>query len=153
MYETAGQTLGKEYLWFDFRVRKYNSTLAVLNGTVHLMHQHDNTLRFSFDLFHSRLGNQQFNHYPMKLPTQGLCDLISTLYENFPDQLAKLKNVPAKDECPISARQFHLKDDPIPADLFPPVFPRGLWKGVIHAWLNDTEVVSFYVVWSIQDWL
>ncbi|XP_058056789.1 uncharacterized protein LOC131208157 [Anopheles bellator] len=153
MFEDFVQTLGQEEVLFNLRVRKYNRTLAVLNGTVDFLTSLTKPVQFRADFFHSRLGNQQFNHYPMKLPTQGVCDFWDLLYERYPEQLAKLVNPPPKGECPVARRQMHVLDLAFPPEVIPPVVPKGLWKAVLTGSVNNTEVISYYLVWRALDWL
>uniref|UniRef100_A0A182QKG2 MD-2-related lipid-recognition domain-containing protein n=1 Tax=Anopheles farauti TaxID=69004 RepID=A0A182QKG2_9DIPT len=146
------QTQGQNLLWCDLRVRKINRTTAVLNGTVHFLIPATNEYQLSIDLFHSPLGNQQFNHYPMKLPTSGACDFIDSIHENFPHYVYMFVNLPAKNECPASVREVYIRDECFPSDLLPPVMPPGLWKAWMRGWLNGTEVLSCYVVWKLLNW-
>uniref|UniRef100_A0A182NQB0 Uncharacterized protein n=1 Tax=Anopheles dirus TaxID=7168 RepID=A0A182NQB0_9DIPT len=161
VFDSFEQTLGKELFWCDLRVRKLNRTTAVLNGTMHLYPASEGQLswalssfldQFSLDLFHSRLGNQQFNHYPMKLPTRSSCEFIDNMHDQFPQHIHLFENLPDKHECPIGLRHIHIRDMTFPSDALPPVMPAGLWKALMRGWVNGTEQVSYYVVWKLLDW-
>ncbi|KFB52462.1 hypothetical protein ZHAS_00020703 [Anopheles sinensis] len=91
-----------------------------LNGSLVVRRSAANDIRMSLDLFHSRLGNQQFNHYPMKLPTSGTCDFIDTLRTNYKETLAQIENMPGKGECPVTPRTIYVRDLVFPTDVYPP---------------------------------
>ncbi|XP_041775524.1 uncharacterized protein LOC121595545 [Anopheles merus] len=78
------------------RVRKYNRTTIVLNGTFTSKIVLDNKYVVSTQLFHSPLGNQQFNHYPMKLPTHQLCDFVDMLHDEYGEYLVNVYNMPER---------------------------------------------------------
>uniref|UniRef100_A0A182TQK2 Uncharacterized protein n=1 Tax=Anopheles melas TaxID=34690 RepID=A0A182TQK2_9DIPT len=88
------QTLGQDIMEMDLRVRKFNRTSTVINGTIHLRQEATNTLQFNLDIFYSRLGNQQFNHMPLKLPTAGACDFVDNLKRNYPEHIRNVFNLP-----------------------------------------------------------
>ncbi|XP_050094209.1 uncharacterized protein LOC126576934 [Anopheles aquasalis] len=79
VFESFEQISGYELFETTLRVRKYNRTTNVMNGTTDLKYEVNDTLVTSTDLWYSSLGNQQFNHYPMKLPTAGACSFIKSL--------------------------------------------------------------------------
>ncbi|XP_052898368.1 uncharacterized protein LOC128305107 [Anopheles moucheti] len=145
-FENFVQHSGYEYSNFDIRVRKYNRTTTTLNGTITVPVWFDNSIVFSLDLFHSRLGNQQFNHYPMKLPSSGTCDFWDNVQYSYGKYLGALKNVPARGECPISPRLIFMLDFAFPAETVPLVMPRGLWKALVTGRINGEEVMSYHLL-------
>ncbi|XP_053663373.1 uncharacterized protein LOC128712507 [Anopheles marshallii] len=151
MFENFVQHNGYDYAIFDIRVRKFNRTITTLNGTVTLPIWLDNNTTFSLDLFHSRLGNQQFNHYPMKLPSCGTCDFLDNVQSSYGDHLGSLSNLPAIGECPFSPRDVHVIDFAFPEEAIPKVMPRGLWKALITGRKNGEEVISYYVLVKAYD--
>ncbi|XP_035907235.1 uncharacterized protein LOC118509963 [Anopheles stephensi] len=58
----------------------------------------------STDLCHSSRGNQQFNHYPVKLPTTNVCQFVQNLYTDYLDYLEDMYNIADEGECPIAPR-------------------------------------------------
>ncbi|XP_052898284.1 uncharacterized protein LOC128305044 [Anopheles moucheti] len=146
VFENFVQESGYEYGTFDIRVRKFNRTVTSLNGSVFLHQWIDNSIVFSLDLFHSRLGNQQFNHYPMKLPSSGTCDFLDNLQSTYGEYLGPLKNIPAIGECPFSPRTIDVIDYVFPSEPVPKVMPRGLWKALLTGKINEEEIVSYYVL-------
>uniref|UniRef100_A0A1S4HD53 Uncharacterized protein n=1 Tax=Anopheles gambiae TaxID=7165 RepID=A0A1S4HD53_ANOGA len=151
MFENFEQLSGFEETLFDLRVRKYNRTMSVLNGSVIIPHPINDTTEFSLDLFHSRLGNQQFNHYPMKLPSCGCCSFIDNLHANYAKQIARIQNIPAKGECPFSARSINFIDYAFPEDAVPLVMPRGLWKALVTGRRNRVDKMSYYFLIKADD--
>ncbi|XP_061519086.1 uncharacterized protein LOC133394114 [Anopheles gambiae] len=75
------------------------------------------------DFFHSRLGNQQFNHYPVKFPTQQVCKFLENFYTDYSEYVDDFGNLPAKGECPIKPCKIDILNKPFPAKAVPPFFP------------------------------
>uniref|UniRef100_A0A182V6C8 Uncharacterized protein n=1 Tax=Anopheles merus TaxID=30066 RepID=A0A182V6C8_ANOME len=142
-FERLEQPSGKEYVDYDLRVRKFNRTAVTLNGTININQIMDNTMIFSSNTFLSRLGNQQFQHYPMHLPTHGLCELIKHLHGEYTAAIEDIVNVPSASECPIEKRAMYVPDKIVPMDVIPDSLSSGLWKLVISGELNDTIVIRF----------
>uniref|UniRef100_A0A182PMF8 Uncharacterized protein n=1 Tax=Anopheles epiroticus TaxID=199890 RepID=A0A182PMF8_9DIPT len=143
MFENFVQLSGFDEAFFDLRVRKFNRTMSVLNGSVIIPHPFNDTTQFSLDLFHSRLGNQQFNHYPMKLPSCGCCTFIDNMHSSYGKQIEAIENIPEKGECPFSARTINIINFPFPLEAVPKVLPRGLWKALMTGRRNGEAKVSF----------
>uniref|UniRef100_A0A182WGA5 Glycosyltransferase family 92 protein n=1 Tax=Anopheles minimus TaxID=112268 RepID=A0A182WGA5_9DIPT len=142
-FERTEQLSGFDVFASTLRVRKYNRTTIVLNGTFASKIVLNNSYRVSTDLFHSPLGNQQFNHYPMKLPAQQLCDFMDSLRDEYGPYLTKVYNLPERGTCPIHPREVHTIDKIFPTEVIPPFLPKGLWKVYILTWLGDVEVSRF----------
>uniref|UniRef100_A0A182XGV6 Spaetzle domain-containing protein n=1 Tax=Anopheles quadriannulatus TaxID=34691 RepID=A0A182XGV6_ANOQN len=98
------------------------------------------TMQVSSDFFHSRLGNQQFNHYPAKFPTQNVCEFLQRFYEDYSEYCEHVVNLPRKGECPIAPRKIYVHNKPFPAKAVPPFFPTGLWKVQMAHTLNNIEI-------------
>uniref|UniRef100_A0AAG5DMA4 MD-2-related lipid-recognition domain-containing protein n=1 Tax=Anopheles atroparvus TaxID=41427 RepID=A0AAG5DMA4_ANOAO len=128
VFEKCEQLVGFDLVESTLRVRKYNRTMPVLNGTIIMKADANDSFMVHTDLFHSRLGNQQFNHYPMKLPTSGMCEFIDHIHNNYPEVRELIINFPEKGACPITARDFHILNVAFPSRLVPPILPKGLWK-------------------------
>uniref|UniRef100_A0A182PLD0 Uncharacterized protein n=1 Tax=Anopheles epiroticus TaxID=199890 RepID=A0A182PLD0_9DIPT len=128
-FDGFDQTFGENVMQIDMRVRKYNRTSSVLNGTMHLLENSDNRVQYKLDIYYSRLGNQQYNYLPMKLPTEGVCDFLNNLHVVYPEAAAMFTNFPAPNECPISARDIYVLDKEFPSNIWPIVLQKpGLWK-------------------------
>uniref|UniRef100_A0A182NQB2 Uncharacterized protein n=1 Tax=Anopheles dirus TaxID=7168 RepID=A0A182NQB2_9DIPT len=150
-YERFEQFFGQEYADFDLRVRKFNRTTMTLNGTIRINQPMDDTAVFQSDVFLSRLGNQQFQHYPMHLPTCGICQFFDHLHEEYASVVASIINVPELAECPITVRTMHIIDQEFPKDVLPDGLSMGLWKLVISAAVNETVVVRFMISVRLDD--
>uniref|UniRef100_A0A4Y0BQL1 MD-2-related lipid-recognition domain-containing protein n=1 Tax=Anopheles funestus TaxID=62324 RepID=A0A4Y0BQL1_ANOFN len=150
--ESIEQNLGYDILLSDVRARKYNRTTTVANGTMHMYKELSNDYEHSLDMFYSRLGNQQFNHLPMKLPTAGLCDFVDHIYKNYPGYMSYFVNGPQKGECPIRKRDIHVIDTEFPSEVVPPILVRnGLYKAVIRGYLHGKEVLRYTVIVKAMD--
>uniref|UniRef100_A0A6E8W9R6 MD-2-related lipid-recognition domain-containing protein n=1 Tax=Anopheles coluzzii TaxID=1518534 RepID=A0A6E8W9R6_ANOCL len=140
------QTLGQDIMEMDLRVRKFNRTSTVINGTIHLRQEATNALQFNLDIFYSRLGNQQFNHMPLKLPTAGACDFVDNLKRNYPEHIRNVFNLPEIGECPISPRDVYILDAEFPNEAIPPAIAReGLWKAVMRCFIKGKERVTYAI--------
>ncbi|XP_050072350.1 uncharacterized protein LOC126560433 [Anopheles maculipalpis] len=137
---------GFDYYNSTVRVRKYNRTVVMLNGTLDVLATLNKSLIISTDLFHSSLGNQQFNHYPVKLPTTDVCEFMINLHADYQEYLQDIINIPKAGECPILPRTVYIKNMVFPTKAVPPFFPPGLWKVFIISSLNDVEVIRFEMI-------
>ncbi|XP_040168271.1 uncharacterized protein LOC120903112 [Anopheles arabiensis] len=144
VFENFKQLTGHDIVECDIRVRKFNRTMTVLNGSFILQTWINDSIELSVDLFHSRLGNQQFNHYPMKLPSCGCCSFFDNLQTTYGKQTKTISNLPAIGECPISPRTVDLIDFAFPQEVVSQVMPRGLWKALVTARQNGKVVVTYY---------
>ncbi|XP_050072348.1 uncharacterized protein LOC126560431 [Anopheles maculipalpis] len=151
MFESFVQEAGFEIALFNIRVRKFNRTLSVVNGSVVVHDWVNNSLVFSLDLFHSRLGNQQFNHYPMKLPSSGCCNFIDHVHDYYGEYFESVENFPAEGECPFSPRTINVYNIAFPKDVVPLVMPRGLWKAQIVGRSDGQIAVSYYILVKFAD--
>ena len=109
--------------------------------------------KFRLDIFYSRLGNQQYNHVPIKLPTAGKCDFITNLHNNYAEIAKFVVNFPEKGECPIKIREMYIFDTETPNELVPQgVIKIGLWKGLVRCYLHAKEVINYsFVLKAIED--
>ncbi|XP_035907413.1 uncharacterized protein LOC118510095 [Anopheles stephensi] len=150
--ESFEQTVGEDVMWLDLRVRKYNRTSSVINGTIHLFVDGTNDYKFQLDLFYSRLGNQQFNHVPMKLPTAGICDFMDHIYTSYPKEMQFLVNGPEIGECPINRRTMYIFDQEFPTEAIPDRLLRnGLWKALVRCHLYGKEIINYSIVLKASD--
>ncbi|XP_035906948.1 uncharacterized protein LOC118509853 [Anopheles stephensi] len=150
-FERFEQFFGDEYMHFDMRVRKYNRTAMTLNGTIFINQLMDNAMLLSSDVFLSRLGNQQFQHYPLHLPTGGLCDFFNHLHEEYASVIEDIENIPLQNECPITPRAMLVKDKLFPTEVLPDTLSNGLWKMVISGVINETIVMRYMISVRLND--
>ncbi|XP_038122320.1 uncharacterized protein LOC119770835 [Culex quinquefasciatus] len=115
----------------ELRVRKINRTSHALNGTVRVAVDLDNEFRVSLSLAHSRLGNNQFNIYPMKIPEQASCVLMNGSYREYQSLLldhSNMPQVPPEGMCPFRKGTYWFKDAIFSSTYFPPYVPEGYWR-------------------------
>uniref|UniRef100_A0A182M461 Uncharacterized protein n=1 Tax=Anopheles culicifacies TaxID=139723 RepID=A0A182M461_9DIPT len=151
LFEQFEQFDGFDIVDMRLRVRKFNRTMTTLNGTIFIRQPIANDLVFHTDMFHSRLGNQQFNHYPAKLPTSGFCDFFDNLHTMYEEHISDIVNVPKLKECPVTVREAHILDKPFPSSVLPPVCPTGLWKIVISGRLHEEEKLNYHMVVKVYE--
>ncbi|KFB52468.1 AGAP008958-PA-like protein [Anopheles sinensis] len=150
-YERVEQVFGQEYAEIDLRVRKYNRTTTVMNGTMYIRQPLDDNMVFSSDVFHSRLGNQQFQHYPMRLPTSGYCQFIENLHKEYKAVVEDMVNIPNPGECPVTERAIYIHDKVFPPGVLPESLAPGLWKIVITgALVTKPENILFRMMVSVR---
>lgn len=126
------------------RVRKVNRTTAALNGTIILHKDLDGSYETFIEVFHSPLGNNQFNRYPMKIGPLGFCEFMRTFWGDYQPYLAKyVTNLAEPDECPMRARTLIFRDLQLEAEMFPRYVPTGLWK---LQWRMQSGKVDFFAV-------
>ncbi|XP_040167610.1 uncharacterized protein LOC120902702 [Anopheles arabiensis] len=145
-FERLEQLAGFDIYNSSLRVRKYNRTAVVINGTIELMVPLNESVMVTSDLFHSSRGNQQFNHYPVKFPTQNVCEFLENFYTDYSEYVDDLDNLPAKGECPIKPCKIDILNKPFPAKAVPPFFPSGLWKAQLKLTMNDVEIARFELI-------
>uniref|UniRef100_A0A182MBZ0 MD-2-related lipid-recognition domain-containing protein n=1 Tax=Anopheles culicifacies TaxID=139723 RepID=A0A182MBZ0_9DIPT len=143
-FESFEQTFGEDSMLCDVRVRKFNRTTSVLNGTFHILHDVSNEVQYQLDMYYSRLGNQQYNQLPMKLPSAGICDFIANLYTVYPEITAMFVNFPVANECPITVRDMHVFDREFPSEIWPVVMRKaGLWKLAVNGVFQGKPRLAF----------
>ncbi|XP_050071235.1 uncharacterized protein LOC126559161 [Anopheles maculipalpis] len=134
------------------RVRKFNRTLSVLNGTGSLLVDLDDTYEYGFNFARSAQGNNQYNAYPMKLASKPMCEFLKVYYREYQDQFLKFTNlpyVPKEGLCPFPKGNYWVKNAYIDSSVIPLVVPEGFWRASPELRNVETgEVVStgsFYV--------
>uniref|UniRef100_A0A4Y0BUZ9 MD-2-related lipid-recognition domain-containing protein n=1 Tax=Anopheles funestus TaxID=62324 RepID=A0A4Y0BUZ9_ANOFN len=150
-FERFEQHSGFNFYNSSLRVRKYNRTMITLNGTLQIVSHLSRNITISTDFFHSSRGNQQFNHYPVKLPTQDVCDFMKNFYADYSEYVEDMVNMPEKGECPIVPRTIYVTNKVFPAKAIPPFFPPGLWKVHLINTLNNVEVVRFEIIAKVTN--
>ncbi|XP_035907280.1 uncharacterized protein LOC118510002 [Anopheles stephensi] len=143
-FENFEQTFGEDSMLCDARVRKFNRTTSVLNGTFHIFHDTSKDVQYQLDMYYSRLGNQQYNLLPMKIPSAGICDFVNNLYSVYPEMTELFINFPPRYQCPIRARQMFVLDREFPSEIWPMVMRKvGLWKLDIRGVLGSEPHLGF----------
>nr|XP_019556272.2 uncharacterized protein LOC109425457 [Aedes albopictus] len=160
MYEHFRQINGTEFVDAQsVRIRKLNRTTTTMNGTVTVKRPLDNSFTVAMHLFHSPLGNNQFNYYPMKIPTIGVCDFMRKVYPTYYPHFKKaVLNLPPTSDCPIQPRVVYIRDYVVSESLVPELLrfvPKGLWLVRLTGKRNGeilgiTETMS--KVYSNYDW-
>uniref|UniRef100_A0A182JDP9 Uncharacterized protein n=1 Tax=Anopheles atroparvus TaxID=41427 RepID=A0A182JDP9_ANOAO len=114
-----------------FRVRKYNRTLSVMNGTGELLVDLDNRYSYGVHFARSAQGNNQFNAYPMKLASKPFCDFINSYYRDYQHLFLNNTNlpfVPPEGLCPFPKGVYWAKDASVDSSVIPVVVPEGVWR-------------------------
>ncbi|KFB52466.1 AGAP008958-PA-like protein [Anopheles sinensis] len=146
IFEKFEQTTGFDVYGGTLRVRKYNRTTSVLNGTFLIKVPVDNTFITDNQAYYSSLGNQQWTHYPIKLPRKGACDFLYSIYDDYYKYIEDIVNLPKKGECPITPREAYIINKIFPSSSLPPVLPKGLWKTTVTMSVNDVVRVGFEII-------
>ncbi|KXJ75171.1 hypothetical protein RP20_CCG012206 [Aedes albopictus] len=125
------QTTGFNIFKADLRVTKLNRTCAVLNGTVDVFVDVDNNYLHQMKFAYSRLGNNQFVEYPMKIPSQRFCDYLNTTYREYQHLFKETSNIPQvgpEGLCPFPSGKYWVKNFTIQPGLVPDPFYDALWR-------------------------
>lgn len=69
----------------NIRIKKFNRTAYVLDGGLMLPHdlREEDNIQIELNVYHSRLGNQQFVKSPFKLPKDSLCNYVNVHYRKY----------------------------------------------------------------------
>ncbi|KFB38306.1 hypothetical protein ZHAS_00005645 [Anopheles sinensis] len=113
------------------RVRKFNRTLSVLNGTGKLLIDLDDNYEYGFNFARSAQGNNQYNAYPMKLAARPFCEFVRTYYHEYQFLFLNHTNlpyVPAEGLCPFPKGDYWVKDLAVDSSVIPLVVPEGFWR-------------------------
>ncbi|XP_001854113.2 uncharacterized protein LOC6042967 [Culex quinquefasciatus] len=124
----------------NLRVHKINRTVASLYGTATFRVDLGESFVTSCDVFHSPLGNNQYNLYPLKIPQVSVCTYLEKYWEDYyPYIVGAVPSAPKPGECPVSARELHFNELIMDARMFSPYMPTGLWKLVWRASDTNTD--------------
>ncbi|KAL1378247.1 hypothetical protein pipiens_015714 [Culex pipiens pipiens] len=129
------EQIGAEHLMdlSGMRVRKYNRTVSVLDGTYSILKDLDDSFEVTLTVARSALGNNQFNEYPFKVPRKKGCQIIRDEYAEYQHLWLNYTNLPqvVKGEepfCPLPKGSYYLKNFPSDPSWVPPVVPDGYWR-------------------------
>ncbi|KXJ77328.1 hypothetical protein RP20_CCG007844 [Aedes albopictus] len=109
-----------------FRVRKYNRTTSVLSGELYFFYDLGDEYIFTLTLAYSRLGNNQFNQYPMKVSKAKMCDALNGPYKDYQYLIKDNTNFPQignERVCPFPRGRYWVKDWTPESSFVPPVVP------------------------------
>ncbi|EDS36652.1 conserved hypothetical protein [Culex quinquefasciatus] len=127
------------------RVRKYNRTVSVLDGTFSILKDLDDSLEFTVTAARSALGNNQFNEYPMKVPRKKGCQIFQQEYAEYQHVWANYTSLPkvVKGEqafCPLPKGDYWVKNFAPDASWVPPVVPEGYWRMTLEIYGSSGEL-------------
>ncbi|XP_055542437.1 uncharacterized protein LOC129728052 [Wyeomyia smithii] len=129
MYDRIEQISGQDYADYShLRVRKFNRTVAVLDGSFDVHQPLDNNFKVSLTTAYSSLGNNQFIQYPMRLASQRMCDFLNTTWTDYHAFYQNNTDFPQPGECPIAPKQYLIENHIMDSRMFSPYMPRGFWK-------------------------
>uniref|UniRef100_A0A182YSY2 Uncharacterized protein n=1 Tax=Anopheles stephensi TaxID=30069 RepID=A0A182YSY2_ANOST len=148
-FERIEQLSGFDILHSTLRVRKYNATTTVLNGSLVSLFAFNNSHKISTIAFHSSLGNQQFNFHPVKLPSAPACISRDMLYDEYGQYFSNVYNLPEKHVCPIVPQEVTVLDKVFPSGAVPAFMPPGLWKAFVILSQHDIELSRFAILCKV----
>ncbi|KAL1384621.1 hypothetical protein pipiens_013002 [Culex pipiens pipiens] len=123
------------------RVRKFNRTTFTLNGTFVVYQDLDETYEASLKVAYSRLGNNQWNEYPMKIGQKSVCRAMVEEYQQYQHVFVNSTNLPwvaegTRSFCPFPKGAYWIHDLAPDASWVPPVVPAGYWRMTLDSWRN-----------------
>ncbi|XP_053671498.1 uncharacterized protein LOC128721741 [Anopheles nili] len=129
-----------------FRVRKYNRTLSVMNGTGVLTTDLDNRYSYGITFARSAQGNNQFYAHPIKFSSRPFCDFINSYYREFQYLFLNYTNlpfVPNEGLCPFPNGSYWIKDGYIDSSIIPATIPDGIWRCITDLSVTKTGEILF----------
>jgi hypothetical protein len=74
---------GTELVSFDgLRVKRFNRTVYVIDGNLEVHRDFDQNWDVQMDVWRSKLGNNQYDLTPMRVPRQNTCEFIKNVYKD-----------------------------------------------------------------------
>ncbi|XP_062538100.1 uncharacterized protein LOC134206399 [Armigeres subalbatus] len=146
-FQRLEQVTGFDILRTNMRITKYNRTTAVMNGTVDFYVDLDNSLTFQMKLAYSRLGNNQFNLYPLRLAEAPFCHFLNDTFREYQADFQNATNFPQvgpEGLCPVPAGQYWLKNVVFDASRIPFIAPEGYWR-VTFVTTGPKSTVLFHI--------
>ncbi|KXJ74502.1 hypothetical protein RP20_CCG013529 [Aedes albopictus] len=133
-FQRIEQTMGFEIWHTHLRITKFNRTTAIINGTGDIFVDLDNSFTLRVEFAHSRLGNNQFNISPLRVPEQPLCQFLNGTYREYQSMFINHSNYPVigpEGLCPFPAGHYWNKDVMFDVRNVPPTVPEGFWRATI----------------------
>ncbi|XP_052865523.1 uncharacterized protein LOC128271888 [Anopheles cruzii] len=127
------------------RVRKFNRTVSVLNGTGILLVDLGDEYEYGVSFARSAQGNNQYNEYPMKLASRPFCEFIRTHYRDYQHVFVNFTNlpfIPPEGLCPFPKGEYWVKDAYIDSSVIPIVVPEGFWRATTDLRVKKTGVLA-----------
>ncbi|KXJ84305.1 hypothetical protein RP20_CCG012539 [Aedes albopictus] len=129
------------------RVRKFNRTTSVLDGGGDVFFDVGDNYTSTLTVAYSRLGNNQFNEYPMKISKAKVCELLNGPYKEYQHLVKDYSNLPqiGKDRlCPLPRGYYWVKNWAPDNSWVPPVVPGGYWRFTFDLMdLQDTVLLRY----------
>ncbi|XP_062701242.1 uncharacterized protein LOC134285129 [Aedes albopictus] len=101
---------------------------------------------------YSRIGNNQFNEYPMKIAENALCCYVNDTYRLFQDMLRNTTNLPMVGPdglCPVPSGHYWFKQVKNLMNNVPPMVPEGYWRlTFIISGPRDVVEIQVFVILS-----
>ncbi|KXJ84304.1 hypothetical protein RP20_CCG012538 [Aedes albopictus] len=134
-----------------YRVRKYNRTTSVLDGAGDFLYDLGDEYLFTLTVAYSRLGNNQFNQYPMKVSKTKMCDLLNGAYKDIQHIIKDYSNFPQVGNerlCPLPRGHYWVKNWAPDGSWIPSVVPAGYWRFTYDVMDLKDNVVIRHVVYG-----
>ncbi|XP_065074197.1 uncharacterized protein LOC135698232 [Ochlerotatus camptorhynchus] len=137
------------------RVRKFNRTSWIMTGEGDLFRDFGNEYSFTMTAAYSRLGNNQFNEYPLKIPKNQVCDVVNGAYKEYQDYFLNWTNLPRVGNerlCPYPKGHYWVKDFAPDGGWIPPVVPTGYWRLTADLLdLDDNVAIRYFAYLYIKN--
>ncbi|XP_058817801.1 uncharacterized protein LOC131681107 [Topomyia yanbarensis] len=113
------------------RVRRFNQTHTVLNGTFEVLRNLGETLESGVICDRSAMRSNLLQRTPFKLPFTPFCDHMKTRYRYFQRMYSNYTNmppVPPEGLCPFPKGSYWIKDLLVNNSMVPRMIPEGFWR-------------------------
>lgn len=131
------------------RVRKYNRTTWALDGEADVYIDLTDAYSFYVGSAYSRLGNNQYNEYPLKLAKNKTCAVFNGPFKEYQQYFVESTNLPRVADdwlCPFPKGHYWVKDLAPEGGWIPPVVPEGYWRLTFDMMDTESEAVLVRLV-------